>query len=64
MRRAESPAETASPSLIEPHAAAAPERFPHIVASYGIECNQWMADWCERVARELEAAEPDERRTA
>lgn len=43
---------------IEPHAAAAPERFPHIVATYGIECNQWMADWCERVARELESDEP------
>jgi PadR family transcriptional regulator AphA len=50
---------------IEPHAAAAPERYPHVVATYGIECNQWMADWCERTARALEAAEPgNERRTA
>jgi DNA-binding PadR family transcriptional regulator len=47
---------------IEPHAAAAPERFPHIVASYGIECNQWMADWCERTAREIEGAQDAEAR--
>jgi PadR family transcriptional regulator AphA len=50
---------------IEPLAAAAPERFPHLVASYGIECNQWMADWCDRAARELEASENgDARRSA
>lgn len=42
---------------IEPLAAAAPERFPAIVARYGIECNQWMADWCERTARELQSAD-------
>jgi PadR family transcriptional regulator, regulatory protein AphA len=50
---------------IEPKAAAAPERFPHLACRYGIECHQWAADWCERTAREL-AAETDrlERRTA
>jgi DNA-binding PadR family transcriptional regulator len=51
--------------VIEPLAAAAPERFPALVCRYGIECNQWMADWCERAARELAAdADADERRTA
>ncbi len=29
--------------------------FPMIVCRYGIECNQWMADWCERTVRELAA---------
>ncbi len=27
--------------------------YPMLVCRYGIECNQWMADWCERAAREL-----------
>jgi PadR family transcriptional regulator AphA len=50
---------------IEPRAAAAPERFPHLVARYGIECHQWAADWCERMATELAAEAPDaERRSA
>jgi DNA-binding PadR family transcriptional regulator len=45
---------------IEPLAAAATERFPLLVCRYGIECNQWMADWCERMAAELDgAAAPD-----
>jgi DNA-binding PadR family transcriptional regulator len=51
---------------IEPSAESNPERFPAIVCRYGIECNQWMADWCQRMADELgreEEAEP-ERRTA
>ena len=51
--------------MIEPLAASAPERFPALVCRYGIECNQWMADWCERAVRELAAdADADERRTA
>lgn len=29
--------------------------FPMVVCRYGIECNQWMAEWCERAVRELEA---------
>jgi PadR family transcriptional regulator AphA len=50
---------------IEPKAAAAPERFPHFVARYGIECHQWAADWCERTAAEIAAeAERAERRSA
>ena len=49
---------------IEPHAAAAQERFPGVVAGYGIECNQWMADWCERAAGDLRAvADAAERKT-
>jgi PadR family transcriptional regulator, regulatory protein AphA len=49
---------------IEPRAAARPERFPALVCRYGIECNQWMADWCERIVAELSAgAEDRERRT-
>ncbi len=42
---------------LEPLAAAKPERFPLLVCRYGIECNQWMADWCQRTAEELSAAE-------
>jgi DNA-binding PadR family transcriptional regulator len=49
---------------IEPLAAAKPERFPHLVARYGIEFNQWQADWCERAARELYEAAKAERRSA
>ena len=50
---------------IEPKAAAAPERFPHLVARYGIECHQWAADWCEQVAGEIAAeAEGAEQRSA
>jgi DNA-binding PadR family transcriptional regulator len=51
---------------IEPLAASRRERFPLVVCRYGIECNQWMADWCQRMADELSAsaeAEP-RRRTA
>ena len=47
---------------IEPLAASKPERFPRLVCRYGIECNQWMADWCERAARELEAGEAEPER--
>jgi DNA-binding PadR family transcriptional regulator len=51
---------------IEPHAESRPERFPLVVCRYGIECNQWMADWCQRMAEELSASNEAEskRRTA
>jgi PadR family transcriptional regulator, regulatory protein AphA len=50
---------------IEPQAAAKGDEFPLIVCRYGIECNLWMADWCERAAAELVAARDErERRTA
>jgi PadR family transcriptional regulator, regulatory protein AphA len=51
---------------IEPLAASRRERFPLVVCRYGIECNQWMADWCLRMAEELSASEEAEptRRTA
>ena len=39
-----------------------PDGFAGLVLRYGIECNRWQADWCERTMRELEAAEG--RRTA
>jgi DNA-binding PadR family transcriptional regulator len=32
-----------------------PEGYAHLVLRYGIECNEWMASWCERALRELEA---------
>jgi DNA-binding PadR family transcriptional regulator len=32
-----------------------PEGYTGLVLRYGIEFNQWQADWCERTARELEA---------
>ena len=34
-----------------------PEGFTGLVLRYGIEFNEWQADWCERTARELESAE-------
>jgi len=50
---------------IEPKARALPARFPHVVVRYGIECHQWAADWCERVASELAGGEEEaERRSA
>jgi len=31
-----------------------PEGFAALVLRYGIECNRWQAEWCERTMRELE----------
>ncbi len=36
-------------------AAGKPEGFAELVLRYGIECNEWMASWCEREARRLRA---------
>jgi DNA-binding PadR family transcriptional regulator len=41
-----------------------PEGFAHLVLRYGIEFNEWVADWCERTGRDLEAEAARERRTA
>jgi DNA-binding PadR family transcriptional regulator len=35
-------------------AQAGPEGFAGLVLRYGIECNRWQAEWCERAIRELE----------
>jgi PadR family transcriptional regulator AphA len=40
---------------IEPGAAQAPESFPYLVLRFGIESNEWIADWCDRKATELES---------
>jgi PadR family transcriptional regulator AphA len=31
-----------------------PKGFAHLVLRYGIECNRWQAEWCERTTRALE----------
>jgi PadR family transcriptional regulator, regulatory protein AphA len=41
-----------------------PEGFANIVLHYGIEFNEWMAEWCKRTQRELEIEAADQRRTA
>jgi DNA-binding PadR family transcriptional regulator len=43
-------------------AAAATDPFPKLVLRHGIECSQWMVNWCERAAREL--ATPADRKAA
>lgn len=48
---------------IEPHAAQADDPYPHLVASYGIAFNEWLADWCERTADELASSETSMRKT-
>ena len=32
-----------------------PEGFPQLVLRFGIECNEWIAQWCERAAERLES---------
>jgi DNA-binding PadR family transcriptional regulator len=41
-----------------------PEGFAHLVLRYGIEFNEWIADWCERTRRDLEAEAARDRRSA
>jgi DNA-binding PadR family transcriptional regulator len=50
--------------LEEIEATGNPEGFAHQVLRYGIECNRWQAEWCERTIRELENDLDSERRTA
>jgi len=49
--------------LEEIEAKGGPEGFAHLVLRYGIECNRWQAEWCERTRRELEE-DTNLRRTA
>ena len=41
-----------------------PDGFARHVLRYGIECNRWQAEWCQRTMREIEADLRRERRTA
>jgi PadR family transcriptional regulator, regulatory protein AphA len=41
-----------------------PDGFARHVLRYGIECNRWQAEWCERTMREIENDLSRERRTA
>jgi PadR family transcriptional regulator AphA len=40
------------------------EQFPSLVLRYGIECNEWTANWCERAQREIESRAAKEERSA
>ncbi|MGB7587131.1 MAG: PadR family transcriptional regulator [Solirubrobacterales bacterium] len=42
---------------LEPIALAKEDRFPLMVLQGGIEFNEWFADWCERMERQI--LEPD-----
>jgi PadR family transcriptional regulator, regulatory protein AphA len=50
--------------LEEVEATKRPDGFAYLVLRYGIECNRWQAEWCERTMRELEKDLGTERRTA
>jgi PadR family transcriptional regulator, regulatory protein AphA len=51
--------------LEEIEATGRPDGFAYEVLRYGIECNRWQAEWCERTMRELENdLGNDKRRTA
>jgi PadR family transcriptional regulator AphA len=50
--------------LREIEATRRPEGYAYLVLRYGIECNEWMASWCERTRMELEAQAMERRRTA
>jgi PadR family transcriptional regulator AphA len=43
--------------LREIEATGKPEGYAHLVLRYGIECNAWMADWCEGAIAGLEGKE-------
>ena len=49
---------------MEPAVAAGGKSFQHLVLSYGIECNEWAAQWCERAIEELGQAPGDARKVA
>jgi DNA-binding PadR family transcriptional regulator len=50
--------------LREVEAAGPPEGFAYVVLLYGIEFHEWMAGWCERTRRAVEAEVAGTRRTA
>jgi PadR family transcriptional regulator AphA len=41
-----------------------PEGYAHMVLRYGIECNQWMARWCQLARAKLEEGDAPKRRAA
>jgi PadR family transcriptional regulator AphA len=41
-----------------------PEGFARVVLRYGIECNEFMASWCEREGTRLRRSRTEERSTA
>jgi DNA-binding PadR family transcriptional regulator len=41
-----------------------PQGFGYLVLRYGIELNEWLADWCERAKNELDGSEETDRRVA
>ena len=41
-----------------------PQGFAALVLRYGIECNRWQAEWCERTIGELQNEDLNLRRTA
>ena len=41
---------------LEPKVAESDRGFQYLVLSYGIECNQWAAQWCERAMKTLDDA--------
>ena len=50
--------------LKEIEATGKPDGFAYLVLRYGIELNEWTADWCERTRRALEDEPIDRRRSA
>jgi PadR family transcriptional regulator AphA len=51
--------------LEEIEATKRPDGFAYLVLRYGIECNRWQAEWCERTMRELEnGLDAESRRSA
>jgi DNA-binding PadR family transcriptional regulator len=50
--------------LREIERSASPEGYAHLVLRYGIEFNQWIADWCERTRLGLEREGATDRRVA
>jgi DNA-binding PadR family transcriptional regulator len=41
-----------------------PQGYAHLVLSYGVELNEWVAEWCERTAAALEKESVAQRRSA
>jgi len=56
--------ESALARLEEIEATGKPTGLARHVLRYGIDCNRWQAEWCERTIRELEDQVSKERRTA
>ena len=50
--------------LEETAATRPPRGYAALVLRYGIECNEWMAGWCERTRKALEEGTATERESA